>query len=67
MSRGTLRKLNARDLPEINGKVKNFMKLLFSKKKNCEFLDLASNHQLTRNSSTLLQSLVYWLNNNISD
>jgi len=32
MSRETLRKLNGRDLSEINGKVKNFMKFLLSKK-----------------------------------
>jgi len=32
MSRETLSKLNGWDLSEINGQVKNFMKLLFSKK-----------------------------------
>lgn len=65
MSRETLRKLNGRDLSEINGQVKNFMKFLLSE--NGEFLDLASSHQLLRNSSPLLQILIYWLNNNISD
>jgi hypothetical protein len=65
MSRDTLRKMNGLDLFEINGQVKNFMKFMLSK--NGEFLDLASSRQLLRNSSPLLQFLVYWLNNNISD